>query len=81
MSVLTEESFEKENFVSTTLFYFYFLFFYLFFQTEDKHKVNTTHDNYLNTSIYMPLGEIRRKRESKSEAYASESDVLSPSYP
>jgi len=41
-----------------------------FFLTKDEHKVNTTENN-LNTSIYMPLAELRRKKESNSEAYAS----------
>jgi len=35
-------------------------------------------DNYLNTSIYMPHAELRRKRESNSEAFASKSDALPP---
>jgi len=29
----------------------------------------------------MPLAELRRKRESNSEAYASKSDALLPCYP
>jgi len=39
-------------------------------------KLTLTQDNYLNTSIYMPLAELRQKRESNYEAYASKSDAL-----
>jgi len=44
-------------------------------------KLTPTQDNYLNTSSYISLAELRRKKESNSEAYASKSDALLPSYP
>jgi len=55
------------------------LYFLIFF--KDEHKVNPTQDNYIKTSIYMPLAELRQKRESNSKACVSESDALQPSYP
>jgi len=43
-------------------------------------KLTPTQDSYLNTSIYMPHAELRRKRDSNSEASASESDASTRSY-
>jgi len=42
-----------------------------FLKLRTNTKLTPTQDNYLNTSIYMPLAELRQK---------SKSDALPPSY-
>jgi len=61
---------KRDNFTRNLFFLFLFLFF---LKTKDNIKLI-----FLNTSIYMPLAGLRRKRKSNSEAYASESDALPP---